>query len=49
MEENNEVYIPEALSEALYHPKITQKQRKFVLLLVHSEGLKSASQCAVEA
>ena len=49
MEENNEVYIPEALSEALYHTKITQKQRKFVLLLVHSEGLKSASQCAAEA
>ena len=49
MEENKEVFIPEPLSEALYNPKLTQKQRKFVLLLVHSEGLKSASQCAIEA
>jgi len=48
-EENKDVYIPQPLSEALYHPKITQKQRKFILLLVHSEGLKSASQCAAEA
>ena len=49
MEDNKEVFIPEPLSEALYNPKLTQKQRKFVLLLVHSEGLKSASQCAIEA
>ena len=50
MEENNkDLYIPQPLSEALFHPKITPKQRKFILLIVHSEGLKSASQCAIEA
>ena len=49
MEENKEVYIPEPLSEALYDDKITPKQRKFILLLVHSEGLKTATQCAIEA
>ena len=39
MEENKqELIIPEPLSDALFHPKITGKQRKFVLLLVHSEG-----------
>ena len=48
-EENKDVYIPQPLSEALFHPKITPKQRKFILLIVHSEGLKSASQCAIEA
>ena len=48
MEENNLV-IPEPLSDSLYNPKITGKQRKFILLLVHSEGLKTATQCATEA
>jgi len=47
MEEKNEIYIPQPLSDALFD--LTPKQRKFVLLLVHSEGLKSASQCAAEA
>ena len=48
-EENKDVFIPQPLSEALFHPKITQKQRKFILLFVHSEGLKTARQCAIEA
>ena len=33
MEENKEVQLPEALSDSLFHPKITGKQRKFILLL----------------
>ena len=49
MEENKELLIPEAMSDALYDDKITPKQRKFILLLVHSEGLKTATQCAIEA
>ena len=53
MEENKElqeqVHIPEALSDALFHPKITGKQRKFALLLVHSEGLHTATHCAIQA
>jgi len=49
MEENKEVYIPEPLSDALFDSKLTPKQRKFILLLVHSEGLKTATQCAMEA
>ena len=49
MEENKEVFIPEPLSDALFDDKITPKQRKFILLLVHSEGLKTATQCAIEA
>ena len=39
--------LPQPLSDLLYD--LTPKQRKFVLLLVHSEGIKSASQCAAEA
>ena len=39
--------LPQPLSDLLYD--LTPKQRKFVLLLVHSEGIKSASQCALEA
>ena len=53
MKENKElqeeVFIPEALSDALFHPKITGKQRKFALLLVHSEGLHTATHCAIQA
>ena len=50
MEENKqELIIPEPLSDALFHPKITGKQRKFALLLVHSEGLQTATHCAVQA
>jgi len=52
MEENKEkqeVIIPEALSDALFHHKITGKQRKFILLLVHSEGLHTATHCALQA
>ena len=44
-QENKEVFIPEAMSDALFEDKITPKQRKFILLLVHSEGLKTATQC----
>ncbi len=47
--ENQEVIIPEALSDALFHRKITGKQRKFILLLVHSEGLHTATHCALQA
>jgi len=49
MEENKEVFIPQPMSDALFDEKITPKQRKFILLLVHSEGLKTATQCAVDA
>ena len=49
MEENKELLIPQAFSDDLFNPKITGKQRKFILLLVHSEGLKTARQCAIEA
>ena len=49
MEENNEIVIPQAFSDDLFNPKITGKQRKFILLLVHSEGLKTGRQCAIEA
>ena len=48
MEENKEVQLPEALSDSLFHPKITGKQRKFILL-VHSEGLHTATHCAIKA
>jgi phage terminase small subunit len=48
-EENKDIVIPQAFSDDLFHPKITGKQRKFILLLVHSEGLKTARQCAIEA
>ena len=43
------VNLPEPLSDLLFDRKITDKQRKFILLLVHSEGLKTATQCATEA
>jgi hypothetical protein len=49
MSELEEVKLPEPLSDMLFDRKITDKQRKFVLLLVHSEGLKTATQCASEA
>ena len=49
MEENKVVQLPEALSESLFHPKITGIQRKFILLLVHSEGLHTATHCAIKA
>ena len=48
-EKKQEVALPEALSDALFHPKITGKQRKFIILLVHSEGLHTATHCAVNA
>ena len=47
--ETKEITIPSGLSDALFDPKITGKQRKFIILLVHSEGLKTAMQCAIEA
>ena len=43
------VEIPQPLSDELYQSKLTKRQRNFVLLFVHSEGKKSASQCAYEA
>jgi len=43
------VEIPVAISNEVYSSKLTKRQRNFVLLLVHSEGKKSASQCAFEA
>jgi|TARA_R110000850_G_scaffold68730_1_gene153139 phage terminase small subunit len=53
MKENKElqeqVFIPDPLSDALFNPKITGKQRKFALLLVHSEGLHTATHCAIQA
>ena len=49
MSELEEVKLPDALSEVLFDRNITPKQRKFVLLFVHSEGLKSATQCAIDA
>ena len=48
-EDNKDILIPQPMSDALFDEKITPKQRKFILLLVHSEGLKTATQCAVEA
>ena len=52
-EENKTLTItdptPEPLSEDLYHRKITGKQRKFIMLFVHSEGLKTGTRCAIEA
>ena len=47
--ETVEQQLPEPLSDALFDTKLTQKQRKFVILLTHYEGTKSASQCAYEA
>ena len=49
MSELEEVKLPDALSEVLFDRNITPKQRKFVLLFVHSEGLKTGTQCAIEA
>ena len=49
MTELEEVKLPDALSDLLFDKSITPKQRKFILLFVHSEGLKTATQCAVEA
>ena len=49
MKENNDVLIPEAYSDALFDRKLSEKQRRFILFLVHSEGLKTATQCAVDA
>ena len=49
MEENKDVLIPEAYSDALFDRKLSEKQRRFILFLVHSEGLKTATQCASEA
>ena len=48
-EDNKDIVVPQAFSDDLFNPKITGKQRKFILLLVHSEGLKTARQCAIEA
>ena len=31
-EDNKDIFIPQPLSEALFHPKITPKQRKFILI-----------------
>ena len=47
--ETKEITIPSGLSDFLFDPKITGKQRKFIILLVHSEGLKTAMHCAIEA
>ena len=49
MSDLEEVKLPEALSDLLFDKAITPKQRKFILLFVHSEGLKTATQCAIEA
>ena len=49
MSELEEVKLPEALSDLLFDRTITPKQRKFILLFVHSEGLKTATQCAIDA
>ena len=49
MTELEEVKLPDALSDLLFDKSITPKQRKFILLFVHSEGLKTATQCAIEA
>ena len=49
MSELEEVKLPDALSDALFDRNITQKQRKFILLYVHSEGLKTGTQCAIDA
>jgi len=49
MSELEEVKLPEPLSDLLFDRKITDKQRKFIILLVHSEGLKTATQCAKES
>src|SRR5210317_1235888 len=49
MEENKEVIVPEAFSDALFDRKLSEKQRRFVSFLVHSEGLKTATQCAIDA
>ena len=48
-EENKDIFIPQPMSDELFDEKITPQQRKFILLLVHSEGLKTATQCEVEA
>ena len=47
--ETKEVTISSGLADSLFDPKITGKQRKFIILLVHSEGLKTAMHCAIEA
>ena len=49
MEDNKELIVPEAFSDALFDRKLSEKQRRFVLFLVHSEGLKTATQCAIDA
>ena len=49
MTELEEVKLPDALSDLLFDKSITPKQRKFILLFVHSEGLKTATQCAIDA
>ena len=47
--ETKEITIPSGLSDSLFDPKITGKQRKFIMLFVHSEGLKTGTRCAIEA
>ena len=49
MEDSKELIVPEAFSDALFDRKLSEKQRRFVLFLVHSEGLKTATQCAIDA
>ena len=49
MNDITETPLPDALSDLLFDKNITQKQRKFILLFVHSEGLKTGTQCAIEA
>jgi phage terminase small subunit len=49
VEQKKEVIVPSALSDILFDHRITGKQRKFIILLVHSEGLKTATHCAIEA
>ena len=49
MKDSKELIVPEAFSDALFDRKLSEKQRRFVLFLVHSEGLKTATQCAIDA
>ena len=49
MEDSKELIVPEAFSDALFDRKLSEKQRRFVLFLVHSEGLKTATQCTIDA
>ena len=45
--EKEETLLPEPLSDLTHD--LTGRQRRFVLLLVHNEGLKTATACALAA